>query len=53
MLGEKNNISITNMTHLKYTKYQSHFQFLQQHLIIKKIPSNANVNNNNIMGFTH
>jgi len=33
MLG-KNNISITNMTSLKYTKYQSHFQILQQHLII-------------------
>ena len=35
MLG-KNNISIRNKTPLKYTKYQSHFQLLQQHLIIRK-----------------
>jgi hypothetical protein len=48
MLG-KNNISITNMTPLKYIKYQSHFPaFAAAPNYQKKVPSNANVNNNNI-----
>jgi len=50
----KNNISITNMTPSEVHKISVSFSAsAAAPNYQKKVPSNANVNNNNIMGFRH